>query len=260
MGFRHHAFRFIDPVGVRTEKQKSIMKKLSLCLLLAIGAMCAANAQEKALSAGVRAGLNINRLAYSGSGEAATKEALSSRAGYHVGVVLDCRLVRNLYLQPGLYFTTRGAKLDETGTEEGYKYSMTEKVNMNYLQIPVSLSYRFPIGGIVKIDINAGPYFAAGLGGRVKDEVTVSYNGEKASESASYDVFGKWSEEEPRGDFRRFDAGLRFGAGVHIRKVSVGLIYDLGLTNLLYTGEEHIWDKGTKYRNGSFQVSLGYDF
>lgn len=222
--------------------------------------MCVANAQDKAFSLGVRAGLNVNTLFYSGNAEAATKEALSSRTGYHVGLVFDCRLIRNLYLQPGLYFTTRGAKLDETGTENGYKYSLTEKINMNYLQIPISVSYRLPVGKIVKIDINVGPYFAAGLGGRIKDEGTISYNGERASESVSYDVFGKWSEEEPRGDFKRFDAGLRFGAGVHIRKVSIGLIYDLGLANLLYTGEEHIWDKGTKYRNGSFQVSLGYNF
>ncbi len=250
--------------GADGKNRKFIMKKLSLCVLLAFGAVCVASAQDKAVSLGLRAGLNINSLFYSGSGEAAIRDALSSRAGYHVGVVVDCKAARNFYIQPGFYFTTRGARLEETGTEtiEGYscKYSLTAKFGMNYLQIPVSLSYRFPIGRIVKIDVNAGPYFAAGLGGREKAEATVSYNGEKVSASESCDIFGKSTADETRGDFKRFDAGLRFGTGVHIRKFSVGLIYDLGLANLLYTGEEHAWDKGMKLRNGSFQVSAGYNF
>jgi len=236
------------------------MKKSTLCALFAIGAVGVVCAQDKPLSFGLRAGLNVNSLFYSGSAEAATQDALSSRAGFHIGAVLDCRIAGNFYLQPGLWFTTRGAKLEETGTEQGYKYSFTEKIDMNYLQIPVSASYRFPVGKIVKIDVNAGPYFAVGLGGRAKDELTASYNGSRESVSESYDVFGKSTADEDRGDFKRFDAGLRFGAGIYIRKFNIGLAYDLGLANLAHTDGDYSWNKGTKYRNGSFQVSVGYNF
>ena len=225
-----------------------------------MGALCVANAQDKAVSLGLRAGLNINSLIYSGNAEAATRDAVSNRTGFHVGAVVDCKVFGNFYLQPGLYFTTRGARIEETGTQDEARYSFTEKINMNYLQIPISASYRFPVGKIMKIDVNVGPYVAIGLGGRVKDELTIVYNGAKESENLSYDVFGQATEDEYRGDFKRFDAGLRFGAGVHIRKFNVGLIYDLGLANLLYTGDDHIWDKGTKYRNSSFLVSVGYNF
>lgn len=235
------------------------MKKFTLCALLAVGAMCVAQAQDKAVSLGVRAGLNVNSLSYSGNNEAEIRDLYKSRTGFHVGAVVDCKVAGNFYFQPGLYFTTRGAKMEETGTEGEYKYSITEKINMNYLQIPISASYRFPVGKIVKIDINVGPYVAVGLGGRVKEEATIRYNGMSESENLSYDVFGKSTDDENRGDFKRFDAGLRFGAGVHISKFNIGLIYDLGLANLAHTGD-NAWNRGTKFRNGSFLVSVGYNF
>ena len=235
------------------------MKKFTLCALFAVGAMYVANAQDKAVSFGLRAGLNINTLTYSGDNESEIRDLYKARPGFHVGAVVDCKVAGNFYLQPGVYFTTRGAKMEENENEDVYKYSYTEKIDMNYLQIPISASYRFPVGKIVKIDVNVGPYVAIGLGGKLKVEETASYYGQSESYSEKHKVFGKSTDEEYRGDFKRFDAGLRFGAGVHIRKFNIGLAYDLGLANLAYTGDDS-WAKGTKFRNGSFQVSVGYNF
>ena len=224
-----------------------------------MGAMCVANAQDKAVSLGLRAGLNVNTLTYSGNNEAEIRDLYKSHTGFHIGAVVNCKVAGNFYLQPGIYFTTRGAKQEENSSEDGFNYSFTQKTNMSYLQIPVSASYRFPVGKIVKIDINVGPYVAIGLGGKVKIEATESYEGETETYSEKYDVFGKSTKEETRGDFKRFDAGLRFGAGVHISKFNIGLIYDLGLANLAHTGD-NAWNRGTKFRNGSFLVSVGYNF
>ncbi len=191
------------------------------------------NAQDK-IQFGVRAGMNINSLS---EGE------LDSRIGYHVGAVMDWNVAKNLYVQPGLFFTTRGAKSESKFEEEGIQVSEETKYNLNYLQIPISVSYRFPVSKQFKIDVNAGPYFAMGIGGKVKSE----YSAAGQSEKEEGDIFGD------KGDCKRFDAGLRVGAGVHIQKFSVGLIYDLGLANIA-KGE------GGKLKNGSFQISLGYNF
>ncbi len=190
-----------------------------------VGTVCMANAQDK-IQFGVRAGMNINSL---------SEGDLDSRIGYHVGAVMDWNVAKNLYVQPGLFFTTRGAKSEFKFEDEGIQVSEETKYNLNYLQIPISVSYRFPVSEQFKIDVNAGPYFAMGIGGKYK------FEGEEE------DVFGD------EGDCKRFDTGLRIGAGVHIQKVSIGLIYDLGLANIAK-------EEGGKLKNGSFQISLGYNF
>ena len=184
------------------------------------------NAQEK-VAFGVRAGLNVNSLSVSG------ESGWKSRVGYHVGAVMDWNVAKNFYVQPGLYFTTRGAKSSDEGWEQ--------KINMNYLQIPISVAYRFPLSETVKLDINVGPYVALGVGGKIKFS--------ESGDSEEIKAFGS------EGLCKRFDAGLRFGAGVHIRKLCVGLCYDLGLANIARESGE-----GEKIKNGSFQISLGYNF
>lgn len=222
-----------------------------------VGTVCMSNAQEK-VSFGVRAGLNINSLSYSGdelSGD------LKSRAGFHVGAVVDWNVAKNVYIQPGIYFTTRGTKYELRSSEWDYSSSTDGKMNMNYLQIPVSVSYRFPIGNILKIDVNVGPYIALGLGGKMKVNYRDEYDGEWYDvEKFEYKIFEKSSEDRNGGDFKRFDAGLRFGAGVHIKKFFVGLNYDLGLTNLARIDEYSYWLDNEKFKNGSLQISVGYNF
>lgn len=218
------------------------MRKLLLCAAMIAGTVCMGHAQEK-ITFGVRAGLNVNSLSVSG------ESGLKSRVGYHVGAVMDWNVAKNLYVQPGLYFTTRGAKTSEEG--------MDMKINMNYLQI--SVSYRFPVSEKVKIDVNAGPYIALGLGGKMKYSEGDWDDYGYYSYDYDYDYDDWYDDDEMKmfgseGLCKRFDAGLRFGAGVHIQRFSIGLCYDLGLTNIA-RGESKM-----KIKNGSFQISLGYNF
>ncbi len=227
------------------------MRKLLLCAALLAGTVCMTNAQEK-IEFGVRAGLNINSLSGSGA------DGMKSRVGYHVGAVMDWNVAKNLYVQPGLYFTTRGAKSSYDGIEE--------KINMNYLQIPITVAYRFPVSEKVKIDVNAGPYIALGLGGKKKVEFSESDWGEDEGVEETK-MFGS------DGLCKRFDAGLRFGTSVHFKRFSLGFSYDLGLTNIARessgdydSGEDfYSYDEDESYskpkiKNGSFQISLGYNF
>ena len=237
------------------------MKKFILCALFVVGAMCVANAQDKAVSFGLRAGFNVNTLTYSGDDEFGICDLYKARPGFHVGAVVDCKVAGNFYLQPGIYFTTRGAKLETTISRFYHQVSYSEKINMTYLQIPISASYRFPVGRIVKIDVNVGPYVAIGLDGKLKVKET-EIRSVDVTESDGFHafVFGQSAAEKDSGDFKRCDAGLRFGTGLHIRKFNIGLAYDLGLANVAYSGKYSRWGNNAKLRNGSFQVSIGCNF
>jgi hypothetical protein len=80
-----------------------------------------------------------------------------------------------------------------------------------------------------------GPYFAYGLGGKIK------------SGSFSTPSFG-----ENNGGYKRFDAGLTFMAEYKFTAFSLSFNYDLGLTNIAYASTD-ISSKGR-----SFGISVGY--
>lgn len=252
----------MEPVGCRIgDNSCKIMKRLLLAAALLIGMICSANAQ-KPLSLGIRAGVNVNSLSHSGSPNGSIYNDLSLRSGYHLGVVLDWHVFGGFYVEPGVYLTNRGAEADVSESywvdRDAIYYSQDTdlKINMTYLQIPILAQYRFGVGP-VKIDVNLGPYFAFGLGGKMKEKSSNSL-GESYSESLK--IFEKSTETTEGGDFGRFDFGLRFGAGVHfLSHYYAGIYYDLGLTNLAQTGEFQ-WGDKTTFKNRSFGITLGYNF
>lgn len=151
------------------------MKKI---LLIAVCAVCSltASAQrassssssffstEKAdqgITFGIRAGLNMANMSASEDGVSASPE---SRTSFHVGVIADIPLMQSLYIQSGLFFQNKGYKFDD---EE------KETAKPMYLEIPILASYRYNFSDAIQLQINAGPYFAYGIGGKVKYE----YNG-----------------------------------------------------------------------------------
>ncbi len=236
------------------------MKKILMLAVIVAGMASGVQAQESGF--GVRGSLNFSNVGDKYDGEVSDGESASdeeedfkSRVGFSLGVIYDWGLSENFYIQPGLYFTTRGGKLEENYEGETYE----EKYNLNYLQIPVLASYRIDISDNMQWQINAGPYLAYGIGGKVKWED--SSDGE--TESGDYDVFGTtegdYNEEnyEEKGGLKRFDAGLSFGTGVSFNKLYVGLSYDLGLANIADKDE---WGDDYSLKNRNFSVSVGYNF
>ncbi len=123
-----------------------------------------------------------------------------TRTGWHVGVVVDFPLLESLYIQSGLYYTAKGCKDESEGVKETYKPS--------YLEIPILASYRYNFSDAAQLQVNFGPYFAYGLGGKVKFE----YRGE----TKEYDFFG--DEDDDSYGAKRFDFGLQVGVGLTIAK------------------------------------------
>lgn len=239
------------------------MKKVILLAVLAAGMMLTTKAQENGF--GIRGGLNISNAGgdfknYLKDNELGDKK---SRVGFNLGVIYDYGFSEHFYLQPGLYFTTKGAKAKYSYSEKEEDYSWSEetkyKINLSYLEIPILASYRIALGDNVKWHINAGPYIAFGIGGKFKieDKYSGTEDGETSSENSKYDfpAFGTSDKDEDgdykspdfdyddngqaildtkgvKGGLKKFDFGLSLGTGFSIKKFYVGVKYDLGLTNI----------------------------
>ena len=135
---------------------------------------------------------------------------------------------------------------EETFMRETYKYE--SKVNLLYLDIPLSAKASFDLGG-TKIYGVFGPYLGFGLSGKSKYEE--AFDGE--TESDEEDI--KWGSDEDESDLKRLDFGLTMGAGVEINSIQIGLSYALGLANISpYT------DGGSKINNRVLGLSVGYKF
>lgn len=244
------------------------MKKLFLTtvLCLAGAAMVSAqslgemfgNDQRGGITFGVRVGMNISNISGEEGPDRDDKLDLDSRIGFQAGAIVDLPITNGFYIQPGLFITTRGAKKKTTDRDEDYTYKRTDKYNPIYLQIPVLASFRTDISQSVKVQVNVGPYFSLGLGGKHKWE---SQESGESTRKKDIPFFGKSTDKESHFGAKRFDLGLSFGAGVTIREhYYVGIQYDLGLMNMAIHDKEYGWGDKAKFHNGNFAIQLGYNF
>lgn len=190
---------------------------------------------EKLVHLGVRAGLNVSSISK-------LDDEYGSKCGFHAGLSADFAIMESLYINSGVFFTMKGAKGDVS--EEGVKVEGT--MNPMYIEIPVMASYRYNFNENLQWQLNFGPYFAFGVGGKNKVETT--YDGKKVEEYSWEDDFFGDSDE---GGAKRFDMGLGVGTGITWNKIFFGVNYEFGLTE--------VWKK-SKAKNGNFQVTVGYNF
>jgi len=151
--------------------------------------------------------------------------------GFNVGVISEFSLTSNLFLQPALLFSIKGSKFTITG--EG------ETDTPSFIEIPVNVVYKFGSGS-TKFFLNAGPYFAYGIGGKIK------WEGESDKIK-----FGSGEND----DYKAFDYGLNLGAGGEIDNFIISAHYELGLANLMPGG-----DANDKLNNRVIGLSIGYLF
>lgn len=135
---------------------------------------------------------------------------------------------------------------------------------MVYLEIPVNIIYKHPLGP-GKLIAGAGPYIAYGLGGKSKSTIT-SRNGEttisentikfKNETHPNYEELGKYDYYKP------LDGGLNFIAGYELNNgLCFNVNYSLGLMNI--APSDAVLPDGTNisYRttkNSYFGLSVGY--
>ena len=153
------------------------------------------------------------------------------QTGLNVGVVAGIPLsnTQPLYLETGLSYIEKGGKKD---LDNGKKMTY----DLNYLEIPVVLKYKYNIDPHFSIQPQFGGYFGVGVGGKIKN-----FQDREAQSSFNDD------------NFRRLDGGLRLGCGVAYDMFYCDLTYDIGLANICH-------DTFDTSHNGSLQLNFGVNF
>lgn len=242
---------------MQSEKQQTthftIMKKIFLSILLAAlaGSIQAQRPADMFRSGGeffygVRTGINVSSV----SVKNVRDFDLNSRAGFHVGATVGIPILQGLHIQPGLFLTTKGARRKTEGSD----WKEIVKLRPSYLEIPILVSFHTDIAPEWNINLNIGPYLAAGLGGKyIEQDID-----EGEEDIYKEPFFGKSSDGQYRFGARRFDAGICFGAGVTWKQhYYLGIQYDLGCVNMAI---KQAWDDKVSLRNGTFSLQLGYNF
>jgi hypothetical protein len=178
---------------------------------------------------GVRAGVNFQNM--NGKIEGTSMEN-ALKTGFNIGVNAEMGIAPDMYFQPGLLFTTKGAN-DVMEVED-------MSINVTYLELPLNLVYK-PTLGAGKLIAGFGPYVGYAIGGKFKfgDE--------------SEDIeFGSGAED----DMKPLDLGANLLFGYEFaNKFSVQMNAQLGLINLMPEG-----DSDNSIKNTGFGFSVGYRF
>jgi len=211
---------------------------------------------ESRFSVGVKIGINLSNTSLEKKSiEDSDKKA---KAGLIAGISMEYAMTDNFYLQSGLMFTIKGMKLEGTSMwipsgETRWK----QTVNMQYLQIPLMAAYKFNISSNTKLFVQAGPYFAYGIGGSSKLKNKYYDLGDKEPDEEKFSTFGNEG-------LKRFDFGLTGGIGVEFGDIIVGLSYEHGLIDINQKDNKinRLFDESKcMNRSGSLSLlSLGYRF
>ena len=139
-------------------------------------------------------------------------------SGYHIGAIAEVRIFKQLFIQPGFVFTTKGSKYvvgnNSGNINTGFADFQFSSLNAD---IPVNLLYKFDLG-FVKLLLIAGPQLGYGLHGKWKTTYGISSNVH----------FGN----SPGDDFKTMDYGFNFGGGFEAGRIQISTQYYMGLRTL----------------------------
>lgn len=182
---------------------------------------------------GIKAGLNLANVNYSGE-DAADTEILPT---FHFGPILDIGFTENIGLGTGMLLHGKGFQLSDEFLGE----PITSKFNPLYIQVPVTFNYTKS-----NFFVSAGPYLAFGVAGTFK----TTFGEEK--ESGKID-FGNDDEA----DLSPFDFGGALELGYGFGNIRLSASYQLGFSNIF---PKDITVDDEKLTNNVIGISAAYLF
>lgn len=228
-----------------------MLKKIFL-MLLGSSAVLVATAQKSGVI--VKGGLNVANVSVSDNGSVDEAKSLTS---FHVGLVGDVALSKAISLQPGILFTGKGTKA-QTGQQSDANYYRAT-TNPYYIEVPVNLVFKLPLGERTKLFAGAGPYLAVGVAGKNKGEgryLGMEFEFENDIEFSDDDPTSLNFEEGAGFNIlRRFDYGLNGTAGLEFQNILFSVNYGHGLAKL-QSGQDNSADDMNKHRVWSFSIGL----
>jgi len=201
------------------------MKRPILTLSIVLFTFSALIAQVRV---GILAGPNSSSVIESNnlSGWNNIKDNYKSRLGLHAGFLADIPISSKLYFQPGAQFSNKGRKFAQTYDTAAHDtawHNYTQFVN--YIEVPLNLVLKFPIGKKAKFIIGAGPYIAFFFSGKENNEVSYK-NGDFTTNEVKDLPVGNGP-----GKYKTFDYGVNGLAGFEIGRVFITANYSRGLSD-----------------------------
>jgi OOP family OmpA-OmpF porin len=149
------------------------------------------------------------------------------RTGLRIGFIADMPLgTSRFYFQPAVFLSNKGRKYAQVfDTTVSQTLSVSSHQFVNYIDIPLNLVYKIPIGRTTKFVIGAGPYLSFFYSAKHKTE-TFSKDGQYTLEEDNDPGVGK----EP-GDYKIYDYGVNGTAGFEFGRVFLTAHYAQGLGN-----------------------------
>lgn len=208
------------------KKQSNFLYALTFLISASFGVASAQNSTVVGPEFGIKGGVNMSNL-YSDSDDINDENALW---GFNAGVFAAFPIADNVFIQPEILFTTKGAELD-------YDYAGiegTNKFKLSYIEVPLLVRFNLT----ENFNIHVGGYASYLVNAKIKGEGDFEFE-----------------EELDADDFERFDAGLSAGVGVDFNPLSVGLRYNYGLTTI---GKERDGVTFPDAKNSNLSLYLAY--
>lgn len=222
---------------------------------------------------GLVAGLNLNDVYSKVNSDNIYPSPTKIKKGFHIGPLLSYQLNKRMSLQSGVLLSSKGFQVDvekryEKDSYKGLKTSGYDRTRLNYLEIPLALSYTL----WKQMSIRGGGYCAFGIGG--KSLVNYTASGDHVEYNEQYKPAYDQIEVKREGGqgqgvvlifpsdpsrFRGLDYGVQAGLAYQVGNLILAATYLYGLnnTNPRYTNFPSDYFIH-KHRNAYF--SVGYFF
>jgi hypothetical protein len=171
----------------------------------------------------------------------------SGLLGFHVGVNAMIPIVPEFYFQPGLLFSTKGAKISES--------VVTKTINISYIELPLNLVYKSRLGS-GSIFIGFGPYVGYGIKGSAAID-----NGQGSIKSdVEFKNVVDATDPITKTYLKALDIGGNLFAGYKLPGgIFVQLNTQYGMININPEDNRYPGDQ-TSIKNTGFGLSVGYSF
>lgn len=175
-------------------------------------------------------------------------------SGLKIGAGVEYRFGKLFSLESGIYFARQKRRYtywdyssvsDLTGY---YPFSMTDKVNRNFLQIPVVAKFSWKVADEVRLNVGAGPYIGLSLGDTWQGGGWNSYY--YPDDGSEYEYPSAWPDRHY--NTKDPDWGLFTVVGLEVKNWVINLRDDIS------PGDINSSASGTAYE--TLSLSVGYKF
>jgi len=236
---------------------KSLVSVVAAVLFLA-ATVCAQGYEEETvvysdsrIQAGIRGGLNLTSMSGGlwGFSELITEQLAddpdidwtggykkSGLSGFVFGGFINYKINESFSVQPELLYVKKGVKSHGTANiifDESFAvtYTLTEKLNLTYLEIPILAKFNIPMEGKVRPSVYAGPALGFKLSGAYEFDAVLTDGSDVLRISGKPDISNMKSTDF--GIVLGGDVGLSLGQATLVLDIryTIGMSGQFGETN-----------------------------